>query len=110
MSGITLPVWSALPAALFAIFGGTFALLGAIGLLRMRSFYARMHPPTMGTTLGTGCVLIASILVSSAILQRPVTHEILITLFVAVTSPISAMILMRAAIRRARPYGQERDR
>jgi multicomponent K+:H+ antiporter subunit G len=54
----------------------------------------------MGTTLATGCVLIASMLVSSAILHRVVMHEILIALFIVITSPITAMTLMRAAMYR----------
>jgi multicomponent K+:H+ antiporter subunit G len=82
--------------------GGLCALIGALGLLRLRNFYSRMHPPTMGTTLGIGCVLIASMLVSSALLVRPVVHEVLITLFVATTSPVTAMLLTRAAAARRR--------
>ena len=108
MTQLALPAWSALPAALLLICGGLLALVGSMGLLRMRSFYARMHPPTMGTTLGTGCVLIASMLVSSALLQRPVIHEILITLFVLITSPVSAMTLMRAAVFRTRVHAHKR--
>jgi multicomponent K+:H+ antiporter subunit G len=100
MSETAFPIWAALPAALLLIFGGLFALIGSLGLLRMGSFYARMHPPTMGTTLGIGCVLIASMLVSSALLKRPVIHELLITLFVLITSPVSAMTLMQAALSR----------
>jgi multicomponent K+:H+ antiporter subunit G len=102
MSEPVLPVWAALPAALLLIGGGLLAFIGSLGLLRMGTFYARMHPPTMGTTLGTGCVLIASMLVSSALLHRPSAHELLITLFVILTSPVSAMTLMRAAVSRAR--------
>ncbi|MBS0365626.1 MAG: cation:proton antiporter [Proteobacteria bacterium] len=98
----TLPVWAALPVTLLLVCGGTFSLIGALGLLRMKTFYARMHPPTMGATLGVGCVLIASMLLSTAILHHPVTHELLIMLFMALTSPISAMTLMRAAMHRAR--------
>jgi multicomponent K+:H+ antiporter subunit G len=107
MSDVTLPLWAALPAALLLILGGVLALVGSIGLLRMKSFYARMHPPTMGTTLGTGCVLVASILVSSTLLHRPVVHELLITVFMLLTSPISAMTLMQAAVHRTRSHGHE---
>lgn len=102
MTENVLPAWAALPAALLLICGGLLALVGAVGLLRLRSFYARTHPVTMGTTLGTGLVLIASMLVSSALLRRPVVHEVLITVFIFITSPVSAMTLMRAAIHRAR--------
>jgi multicomponent K+:H+ antiporter subunit G len=97
-----LPLWASLPASILLVAGGLFALIGSIGLLRLRDFYARMHPPTMGATLGTGCVLLASVVVSSAWLHRPVFHEILITLFVVLTAPITAMVLMRAARRRPR--------
>ena len=101
MMEFNLPAWAALPAGILLIIGGLIVLIGSIGLLRLPSFYARMHPPTMGTTLGTGCVLIASMLVSSAVAGRPVIHEILITLFLVMTTPVSAMTLMTAAMARA---------
>lgn len=102
MNEMDLPLWAALPAALLLIAGGLLTLLGSLGLLRLSGFYARIHAPTMGNTLGAGCVLVASMLVSSAIAQRPVIHEILITLFIVMTSPVTAMMLMRAAIFRDR--------
>jgi multicomponent K+:H+ antiporter subunit G len=97
MNEVDLPVWVALPAALLLIAGGLLTVIGTLGLLRLKTFYARMHPPTMGTTLGTGCVLIASMLISSALLHRPVIHELLITLFLVISAPITAILLMRAA-------------
>ena len=100
MTGFELPTWAALPAGILLIAGGLLVAIGSLGLLRMPTFYARMHPPTMGTTLGTGCVLIASMLVSSAIAGRPMIHEVLITLFFVMTTPISAMTLMTAATSR----------
>jgi multicomponent K+:H+ antiporter subunit G len=95
-----LPIWAALPAALLLIVGGLAALIGAIGLLRLPDFFARMHPPTMCTTLGTACALIASMLVSSALVGRPVLHEVLIAVFLVITTPITSILLMRAAIYR----------
>ena len=102
MTEFDLPAWAALPAGMLLIFGGLLAVIGSLGLLRMPNFYARMHPPTMGTTLGTGCVLFASMLVSSAVAGRPVLHELLITLFLVMTTPVSAITLMAAAIARTR--------
>lgn len=95
-----LPLWVTLPATLLLIVGGLLTLTASIGLLRLRDFYARMHPPAMASTLGAGCVLIASMLVSSAIEGRPVIHELLITLFIVITTPVTAMLLMRAALHR----------
>jgi multicomponent K+:H+ antiporter subunit G len=108
MTELSLPGWAGLPVALLLIGGGLLSLVGSLGLLRLQSFYARMHPVTMGTTLGAGCVLIASMLVSSVLLRRPVIHETLLTLFILITAPVSAMTLMRAAIRRSNARAQER--
>ncbi len=97
MSAMDVPLWAALPAALLLVCGGLLTLVGSLGLLRLDSFYARIHAPTMGSTLGAGCVLVASMLTSSALAQRPVIHELLITVFILLTSPVTAMLLMRAA-------------
>ncbi|MBA3996506.1 MAG: cation:proton antiporter [Candidatus Accumulibacter sp.] len=98
MNGMEVPLWAALPAALLLVCGALLSLVGSLGLLRLDEFYARIHAPTMGNTLGAGCVLLASILVSSALAQRPVFHEVLITVFILLTSPVTAILLMRAAI------------
>jgi multicomponent K+:H+ antiporter subunit G len=93
----TLSAWVVIPAAILLMLGGIFALIGAIGLLRFKSFNARMHAPTMGATLGTGCVLVASMLVSSTVTHRVVFHELLIAAFLTMTAPVTAILLMRAA-------------
>jgi multicomponent K+:H+ antiporter subunit G len=95
-----ISAWAAVPAAILLIVGSVLAAIGALGLLRMPDFFTRMHPPTMGSTLGAGCVLLASILVSSAVEARPVLHALLITLFVVMTAPVTAMLLARAAVYR----------
>jgi multicomponent K+:H+ antiporter subunit G len=105
-----LPLWAALPAALLLIVGGTLALIGSIGLLKLPTFYMRMHAPSMGNTLGAGCVLLASILVSSALAGRLVIHEALITLFMIITAPVSAMLIMRGAIYRMGVNAERRRR
>jgi multicomponent K+:H+ antiporter subunit G len=100
MNELDLPLWAALPAGLLLVVGGLLALIGSLGLLRMPDFYARLHAPTMGSTLGTGCVLLASMLVTSALLHRPVVHEILIAVFMTLSAPVTAMLLIRAAVAR----------
>ncbi|WP_324316895.1 monovalent cation/H(+) antiporter subunit G [Povalibacter sp.] len=105
-----LPVWAALIASLLLVCGGLLCLLGAIGLLKMPTFYMRMHSPSMGNTLGTGCILIASIVISSAMAGRPILHELMITLFMVMTAPVSAMMIMRAAIYRTGVHEARRAR
>jgi multicomponent K+:H+ antiporter subunit G len=96
----SIPVWAAVPAAILLILGGLLTVLGSLGLVRLPDFYQRIHAPSMGSTLGLGCVLIASMILSSFLRGTPVVHEILITVFVVTTAPITAMLLMRAAVRR----------
>jgi multicomponent K+:H+ antiporter subunit G len=97
----TLPAWAAIPAALLLILGGLCTAIGSLGLARLGTFFQRMHGPSMGNTLGTGCVLLASVLVSTALANRLVVHEILITVFIVITAPMTAMLLMRAAVHRS---------
>ncbi|ARP95426.1 monovalent cation/H(+) antiporter subunit G [Bordetella genomosp. 13] len=97
-----IPMWAAVPAAILLVLSGVLALTGSIGLLRFRTFYMRIHAPTLGSTLGLGCMLGASVLVFSAQAGRPIFHEIAIALLLMLTSPITAMLLMRAAAYRAR--------
>jgi multicomponent K+:H+ antiporter subunit G len=100
MTEMDLPLWVEIGGALLLVCGGLLTALGSFGLLRLPDFFSRMHSPAMGTTLGTGCILLTSILVSSVSLARPILHELLIALFVAMTAPVTAMLLARAAIYR----------
>lgn len=94
---LELPEPIALLVALLVLLGASLALIGSFGLLRLSTFYDRVHAPTLGTTLGTGCVLIASMLLFTALESRPVLHEILIGVFMTVTTPVTYMLLVRAA-------------
>ena len=88
--------WQALIAgALFV--GGLFTLVGAIGMLRFRDFYQRLHAPTKATTLGVGGVLVASMLIGWA-QGSFALHELLVALFLFVTAPVSASLMAKAAL------------
>jgi len=95
-----LPAWAALLTALLTVLGAGLALIGSIGLLRLRSFYERLHAPTLGTTLGTTLILTASVIFFSMLEGRPVLHELLIGAFMIVTTPVTYMLLVRAALHR----------
>ncbi len=102
-----LPVWADIVASLLLMLAGLLALTGSFGLLRFRNFFMRLHAPTLGNTLGLGCVLLASILAASVQAHRLVFQEVLITLFVIATSPVTAILLMRAGIFRRRTNGEK---
>lgn len=97
-----LPGWVAVLTSGLVLLGAGLTLIGTLGLLRLKSFYARVHAPTLGTTLGIGCVLLASILYFSALQSRPVLHEVLIAILVTITTPITLMLLVGAAMHRDR--------
>ena len=97
-----LPSWAALLTALLILLGAVLTLAGAIGTLRFGSFYERVHAPTLGTSWGTGATVLASIVFFSALGSRPVVHELLIGVFITVTTPVTLMLLARAALYRDR--------
>ncbi len=96
MHDADLPAWAALLTALFVIVGAGLALIGSLGLLRLETFYQRLHAPTLGTTLGTGAILIGSMIFFSVLGTRPVLHEVLIAVFVTVTTPVGFILLLKA--------------
>jgi multicomponent K+:H+ antiporter subunit G len=102
-----LPVWAAVPIALLLLLGACLALTGSFGLLRLGSFYDRIHAPTLGTTLGIGFVLLSSMLFFSVLQTRFILHELLIAVFMVVTTPVTLMLLARAALYRDRSEGND---
>jgi len=104
-AGGALPAWAALLTALLVLVGAVLTLIGTLGLLRLGSFYARVHAPTLGTSLGMGSILLGSALYFSVLEARPVVHEILIAVFVMLTTPVTLMLLVRAALYRDRTEG-----
>lgn len=97
-----LPAVVAGLVAVLVVLGAALALIGSFGLLRLPTFYERVHPPTMGTTLGVAFNVAASMLLFSAIETRPVLQAILIAVFAIVTTPVTYMVLVRAAVQRDR--------
>jgi multicomponent K+:H+ antiporter subunit G len=94
-----LPFWLDALLAALVLTGAAFALIGSWGLARLSDFVKRLHGPTKATTLGVGCLLIASSLWFSVMQGRVSLHELLITLFLFLTAPVSAHLLMKAALK-----------
>ena len=87
-------------AELLVLAGALTACIGSLGLLRLPSFFERVHAPTMGTTLGTALILAGSMLYFGWIESRPVLHEILIAAFMTFSTPVTYLLLGRAALQR----------
>ena len=58
----------------------------------------RLHGPTKATTLGVGAILIASMLYFSFNTEAASLHEILVTVFLFITAPVSAHLMAKAAL------------
>lgn len=84
--------------SIFLIIGAAFVLLGSFGLVKLPDIYARLHAPTKATTLGVGCLLVASAVHASQRESGLSLHEILITAFLFLTAPVSAYLIARAAL------------
>ncbi len=85
------------------ILGGAFFLLvGSFGLAKLPDTMRRLHGPTKSTTLGIGCLLIASMIHFLVGRGTPSVHELLITLFLFLTAPVSAHMIAKAHILRDR--------
>lgn len=85
--------------ALLLLAGAGFALVGSIAMVRLPDIFTRLHGPTKATTLGVGSVLIASILFFSSRGSLSV-HELLVSIFLFITAPVSAYLIARAALHR----------
>ena len=84
--------------SLLILAGATFTFIGSLGLARLGDFYTRLHGPTKATTLGVGCLLIASAVFFSVHEDGISLHEMLVSLFLFITAPVSAHLLAKAAL------------
>src|SRR3989344_4625324 len=85
--------------------GAGLALLGSTGLLRLPTFFERVHAPAIIATLGCWLIMHGTVLYFSVADRSLALHALLIAVFVAITVPIMSIFLMRAALFRARQMG-----
>ncbi len=93
--GTDLPLWAEIAVTVFLVVAGFFGLVGSYGLIKLPDPMTRLHAPTKATTLGVGGVLIASMVYFYATEGRFSAHELLITLFLLLTSPITAQFIAK---------------
>ncbi|MGE4326446.1 MAG: Na+/H+ antiporter subunit G [Pseudodonghicola sp.] len=93
------PIFEYLIAAALVL-GGVFGLIGSYGLIKLNDPMSRLHAPTKATTLGVGGVLIASMIHAIVSEGHVSWHELLITLFLFLTAPITANFIAKAHIHR----------
>lgn len=84
-------------AAVLILISAFFLLLGSIGLVRLPDFHMRLHAPTKSSTLGLGGLLLASMLLA-ALAGHVGFAELLISVVVFLTAPVSACLMAQAAL------------
>ena len=81
--------------------GSGFALLAAVGVLRMPDVFTRMQASTKASTLGLGCLLVG------VALRNPelsfVVRAASIAAFMLLTTAVAAHVIARAAARSGAP-------
>ena len=78
--------------------GAAFALVGAIGLVKLPDLFTRLHGPTKSSTLGVGGIMLGALLYFSATGDGISLRELLLALFLFITAPVSAHMVAKAAL------------
>jgi len=80
------------------VFGALFVLLGSVALLKLPDFYTRLHGPTKATTLGLGCLVLASLVFFNLQQETLSLQQLLIALFLFISAPVTAHMLIKVAL------------
>lgn len=100
-----LPVPVAIFVALLLVTGAGLVLTGMLGLTRLGNFYQRVHAPTLGTSMGTLLILSASVIYFTVSRGSLVLHEVILGVFLTITTPVSLMLIVRAGLHRDQMEG-----
>lgn len=84
--------------ALLLLVSAFFTVVGSVGLVKLSDFFRRLHGPTKATTLGVGSILVVSIFYHALIGNSFHPRELLISVFLFITAPISANLMAKAAL------------
>lgn len=100
MNGLDILVDIAI--SLMIVVGAAFALIGSWGMVRLPTLMERLHGPTKATTLGLGGILVGSMLFFQLDQGMWALHELLISLFLFITAPISANMIAKVHLHELR--------
>lgn len=98
-----MPLYIEFIISALLIVGATFLLIGSIALARLPDIFTRLHGPTKTTTLGITGILFASLVYQSVNQGILSVTELLITLFLVITAPVTANMIAKSAIHRENP-------
>ena len=99
--------WVEVVASLLLVASGALAVIAAVGIARLPTFFRRLHPPALANTLGAWCVALASVAYFTALDGRLSLRALIVNLLLAITAPITTVLLARAGLFRKRQAGDE---
>ena len=102
-----LPLWLDVFISVVVVLGALIALIGSSGLLRLKTYFERVHAPSIIATMACWCIMHATVIYFSVQEHKLAVHAILIAIFIAITVPVTTIFLMRAALFRARRSGED---
>jgi multicomponent K+:H+ antiporter subunit G len=100
-----VPIWLEVAVGSLLVVSGLMSIVAAVGLVRLKDFLQRMHPPALASTLGAWCVTLGSILYFSALHGELTLQAWVVNILLAITAPITTALLARAALFRQRQRG-----
>ena len=100
-----MPPISEIVVALLLLASGGVVVIAALGLWRLPDFFLRMHAPALASTIGAWIVTLASIVHFSSRGGGLSLHVWLIIIVLAITAPVTTIVLARAALFRRRQAG-----
>ena len=100
-----MPALAEIVVAVLLLGSGVVVLVAALGLWRLPDFFLRMHAPSLASTLAAWIVTLASIVHFSVREGGLALHEWRIVIVLSITTPITTIVLARAALFRRRQAG-----
>ena len=101
--------WIEVVVAVLLVLSGVLVVVSAIGFVRLPDFFLRMHPPALAYTLAGWCVAIAAVLYLSALAGRLLLHPLLLPMLLAITVPVTTVLLARVSLFRQRAADQDAE-
>jgi multicomponent K+:H+ antiporter subunit G len=107
MSEAAMPWLGELAVSGLIVVGAFFLLVASYAIAKLPDTMRRLHGPTQSATLGIGSLLIASMLHFWLAQGRLSFHELLITIFLFLTAPVTALMISKAHLLRDRERRRE---
>ena len=102
MTAAAVPLWAQILVGCLLLLSAVLTLAAAWGVLRLRDFFERLHPPALALVGSAWCVTLASMLFFSLHDGELQLRAWLIIITLSITVPITTIMLSRAALFRAR--------